>query len=142
MLNADGSLNTPPIWQDISAAAEGALADLHLAGLSIGVVHGSDIPYAAGFGYADIRADAPVTADSLFHTTSISKLFAATALMHLSCACNQGQAEEHAQRGLQFYFTSLTAEHLEDTESEQHCPFLLILFSALPIFSKRGVIYE
>lgn len=106
MLNAEEPLNTPPIWQNISATAEGALEEHHLAGLSIGVVHGNDIPYAAGFGYADIWTRTPVTADSLFHTASISRLFAATALMQRAHADNHCREETRAERGFESYFTS------------------------------------
>ncbi len=54
-----------------------------LPGLTVGVVRGSEIVYAKGFGVQGIRTQAPLTARSLFHQASISKLFTATAVMQL-----------------------------------------------------------
>lgn len=53
----------------------------NLPGLAVGVVRESEIVYAKGFGVRDIRTQERVTARSLFHQASISKLFTATAVM-------------------------------------------------------------
>ena len=54
-----------------------------LPGLAVGVVREAEIVYARGVGVRDIRTQAPVTARSLFHQASVSKLFTATAVMQL-----------------------------------------------------------
>lgn len=54
-----------------------------IPGLSIGVVHDSQIIYAKGFGYENISTKSPVTISSIFHMASISKTFVATAIMQL-----------------------------------------------------------
>jgi len=81
---ADPPGNNMPQCEDINFVAEEALRDLHLAGLSVAVVHRQNKPYAKGFGFSNIETRQPITADSLFHTASISKLFTATALKQLA----------------------------------------------------------
>ena len=54
-----------------------------LPGFAVGVVRENEIVYAKGFGLRDIRTQESVTARSLFHQASISKLFTATAVVQL-----------------------------------------------------------
>ena len=48
-------------------------------GLAVGVVRGSDVIYAKGFGFADRESGRSVTADTLFYVASTTKSFTALA---------------------------------------------------------------
>ena len=78
----------------VSAEVEGAVAlldvwlDAHreyggLPGVSVAVVLGGDTVWSKGYGYANVQAAAPCTADTLFSICSISKLFTSIAVMQL-----------------------------------------------------------
>ncbi len=54
-----------------------------LPGLAVGVVAGSELVYAHGFGLADISGGREVTPDTVFRIGSISKTFTAIGLMQL-----------------------------------------------------------
>ncbi len=58
------------------------MAELHVAGVSIAVVHNGTIEWAKGFGVRQIGGD-PVNADTLFQAGSISKPLAAMGALHL-----------------------------------------------------------
>jgi CubicO group peptidase (beta-lactamase class C family) len=58
------------------------MAELHVPGVSIAVVHGGKIEWAQGFGVVALGG-APVTADTLFQAGSISKPVAAMAALRL-----------------------------------------------------------
>jgi len=67
----------------ISAFVNQVIRSHHLAGAAVGVVRDSQPYFAAGFGVRSLESGEPVTENSLFHLASISKLFAATAVMQL-----------------------------------------------------------
>ncbi len=52
-------------------------------GIAVGVLKGSDVIYAKGFGVRNLETKEPVTTHSLFHMASVSKPFVATAIMQL-----------------------------------------------------------
>lgn len=52
-------------------------------GLGVGIVEGSEIAYARGFGVQSLETGAPLTPDSLFCLASITKCFVASAVMQL-----------------------------------------------------------
>ncbi len=52
-------------------------------GMSVAAVVGDRLAWAAGFGLADVEEQVPVTPDTVFRIASISKTFAATAVMQL-----------------------------------------------------------
>jgi CubicO group peptidase (beta-lactamase class C family) len=54
-----------------------------LAGLAVGIVHGGNLIYTYGSGFADLKTQTPVNADTIFRIMSISKTFTAVALMQL-----------------------------------------------------------
>lgn len=56
---------------------------LGLPGLAVSVVYDGRLLYSGGFGYADVAAGTPVTADTLFSIASNTKLFTATMTMQL-----------------------------------------------------------
>ena len=60
------------------------MASANVTGLSIALVDDKGIVWSQGFGYADKQADVQATADTLYNTGSISKLFTATAAMQLA----------------------------------------------------------
>ena len=49
----------------------------------MGVVSDQELIWSAGFGYADVAAKRPMTAETKFRMASHSKLFTATAIMQL-----------------------------------------------------------
>ena len=75
--------NTRTLEKTLDVLLEQVLGDFNLPGLAVGVVRENEIIYARGFGVRDIQTQAPVTASSLFHQASISKVITATAVMHL-----------------------------------------------------------
>ena len=58
------------------------MAELHVPGVSIAVIHNGVIEWARGYGVAEVGGK-PVTADTLFQAGSISKPLAAMAALHL-----------------------------------------------------------
>jgi len=52
-------------------------------GLSIGIVHDQDLLWAKGYGWANVERKTPATPATAYRIASISKLFAATALLQL-----------------------------------------------------------
>jgi len=54
------------------------------AGFAVGVVEQDQFIYAKGFGYKNIEQKKPITANTVFHLASISKSFAAVAVMQLA----------------------------------------------------------
>ena len=52
-------------------------------GVSMGIVHGRDLIWAAGFGMSDRAARTPATPKTVYRIASITKLFTSTAIMQL-----------------------------------------------------------
>ncbi len=73
--------------------AEKVLKDHNLPGLGVGIVYKGEIIFAQGFGKANIEQEIPATADTVFRIASVSKTFAAVALMQL---WEQGKFDLHA----------------------------------------------
>ncbi|WP_353218324.1 serine hydrolase domain-containing protein, partial [Sandarakinorhabdus sp.] len=66
-----------------SAWLEGQMAYRGLPGVAVGVVHDQQLVWSKGFGFADVAAKKPMTADTRFRIASNSKLFAAIAILQL-----------------------------------------------------------
>ncbi|CAJ0583908.1 unnamed protein product, partial [Mesorhabditis spiculigera] len=66
------------------------MKDLNIPGLSIAISKKEQLKFAAGFGYADIRAREPVTPNHQFRVGSVSKPVTAAAIMLL---VDQGRLE-------------------------------------------------
>lgn len=66
-----------------SAWMEGQIAYRGLPGVAVGVVADQDLVWSRGYGYADVAARRPMTAETKFRMASHSKLFTATAIMQL-----------------------------------------------------------
>jgi CubicO group peptidase (beta-lactamase class C family) len=76
------------------AALPAQLAAEQVAGAMAAVVHRGELVYAKGYGYADVDAGIPVTAErTLFFIGSDGKLFTWTAVMQLA---EQGKLDLHA----------------------------------------------
>jgi CubicO group peptidase (beta-lactamase class C family) len=69
--------------QEVDAYVSRVLAKQGLPGMSVAVLRGGKILMARGYGYASLELRAPATAQSLYGLGSISKQFAATAVMLL-----------------------------------------------------------
>lgn len=54
-----------------------------IPGLSVAVVHGGRLAWAAGYGFADLENFVPATATTVYRTASIGKALTATAVMQL-----------------------------------------------------------
>ena len=52
-------------------------------GLSIGIVHGQDLLWAKGYGFADLARKVPGSPSTSYRIASISKLFTSTAILQL-----------------------------------------------------------
>jgi D-alanyl-D-alanine carboxypeptidase len=66
-----------------SAWMNGQIEYRELPGIVVGIVAGDDLVWAKGFGFADLKARKPMTAETRFRMASHSKLFTATAIMQL-----------------------------------------------------------
>ncbi|MEE9442988.1 MAG: serine hydrolase [candidate division Zixibacteria bacterium] len=51
--------------------------------VSVGIVHDQDLIWAKGYGYADLQNKIPTTPRTVYRIASITKLFTATAILHL-----------------------------------------------------------
>jgi len=74
---------------ELAAFVDGVMAahlrDKHIAGATISIVVDDQPFFAKGYGYADVAAGTPVSADeTMFRIGSVSKLFTWTAVMQLS----------------------------------------------------------
>jgi len=69
--------------QVLDAWIDWTARDREQPGLSIGIVHGEDLIWAKGYGFADLQKKVPATPATAYRIASISKLFTATALLHL-----------------------------------------------------------
>ena len=69
--------------QDLDQYIEQVMAEQSVPGMSIAVLRGGETLLAKGYGFASLELSAPATAQSLYGLGSISKQFAATAVMML-----------------------------------------------------------
>jgi len=68
---------------DLKIELEKILTDTKTPGMSVAIVRKDGIEWAAGLGIADVAANRPATADTLFRIGSVSKNFTALAIMKL-----------------------------------------------------------
>ncbi len=77
----------PTDFSDTSAKVDALFAPLTdglQPGAAVMVILGGDIVHQAGYGYANIEQQTPITADSAFRLASVSKQFTAMAVMVLA----------------------------------------------------------
>ncbi len=63
---------------------EGQLLKYDLPGMAVGVVHGDELIWSQGYGFADLAGEVATTDRTLYRVASISKLFTATAVVQLA----------------------------------------------------------
>ncbi len=80
-------------FDSVVGKAADLIAQLHIPGLSVGVIHGAN-SYAAGIGVTNVTTKEPVTADTVFHIASVTKTFTATLALMLS---EQGDLDLNAR---------------------------------------------
>jgi len=70
--------------QRLEPMLEQIARDQNITGLAVGIVDNGRLVYARGFGIMNVGDPGrPVTAETLFHMASVTKLFVATAVMQL-----------------------------------------------------------
>jgi CubicO group peptidase (beta-lactamase class C family) len=69
--------------QELEAALTSFVKDNRLYGAAAGVVHGDELAWSAGAGFADAAARRPSSLDGLYRVASITKTFTGTAIMQL-----------------------------------------------------------
>jgi len=88
VLTACGGSTSMPTYDktiaDVTAVIQTEMAASNTTGLSIAIVDGQRVVWARGFGYADKEAGIAAEADTIYEIGSISKTFAATAVMRLA----------------------------------------------------------
>ena len=83
-----GGSDTPPApyantVAQMTTYIESSMAQSNVTGLSIALVDGQNVVWSRGFGYADKEANVPAADDTIYEIGSLSKTFAATAIMRL-----------------------------------------------------------
>src|SRR4051812_1907457 len=73
----------PKSIPELQTAIEAVLKETGTPGAGIAIVSRDKVEWAAGIGKADVAADKPATADTLFRIGSVSKAFAALAALQL-----------------------------------------------------------
>src|SRR5260221_6831534 len=68
----------------VDSIAEQSLRRGPIAGMSIAIARGSDLPMAKGYGYADLKNDFATPVDTVYHLDSITKNFTAAAVLQLA----------------------------------------------------------
>lgn len=79
-----GAQQPAPWAEAVAAAIRQQMAKDRIPGLSCAVGTGDDIPFAQGFGLADVENDVPATAATVYRLASISKPVTAVAAMQLA----------------------------------------------------------
>lgn len=86
----------PTQWNWADQYLDKARVDWRVPGLSVAIVRDGALVYAKGFGFANVEARTPVTADTMFATASTTKAFTATGVAML---VDQGKLDWDAQMG-------------------------------------------
>jgi CubicO group peptidase (beta-lactamase class C family) len=71
------------ITDELEGKAASFVKEHRLPGAAVGVVHGDDLVWSAGIGFADIAARREPDASTLYRIASITKTFTGTAIMQL-----------------------------------------------------------
>ena len=82
-----GGSSQAPYSRTISAMAadiQAKMAATGAPGYAIALVDGQEVVWAQGFGYADVAAKLPATADTIYEIGSVSKVFTACLVMKLA----------------------------------------------------------
>ena len=71
----------PKSFSELQTAIETILSETKTPGAAVVIVSRDKVEWVAGIGKADVAANKPVTAETLFRVGSISKTFAALAVL-------------------------------------------------------------
>ena len=71
------------IADDLEAKAARYVKERRLPGAAVGVVHGDDLVWSAGIGFADVASQRAPDTSTLYRIASITKTFTGTAIMQL-----------------------------------------------------------
>jgi CubicO group peptidase (beta-lactamase class C family) len=71
------------ITDELEAKAAAFVKEHRLPGAAVGVVHGDDLVWSAGVGFADVASRRPPDTSTLYRIASITKTFTGTAIMQL-----------------------------------------------------------
>ncbi|MBI2965828.1 MAG: beta-lactamase family protein [Chloroflexi bacterium] len=71
------------VRQQLSAVVTEMMAKYQVPGAAAAVVYDQSVAWSSGFGLADMDAQAPAEADTVFRCASVTKPFTATAIMRL-----------------------------------------------------------
>ncbi len=74
---------SPEIELVIERLVKDTLEQGSLAGLTLGIRYGNQIPFIEGYGYVNEEAQIPVWADTVYMLGSVTKQFTAAVIMHL-----------------------------------------------------------
>ena len=74
----------PAAVHAVEAAITGTMSAERIPGLSVAVMTGSELRFAAGFGQADLENAVPATADTVYRLASVSKPITAVAALQLA----------------------------------------------------------
>lgn len=78
---------TPPSWlHAFEVHAQRLLAQHQIPGMAVAIAKDGHLLYESGFGYRNVARALPVTPDTLFGVASVTKSFAALAIMQLADA--------------------------------------------------------
>ena len=69
--------------QRIDEIVSQKITEYNLPGLAVGIVRNDSVLHSRGYGVKNIQTNSPVSANSIFHTASVSKLFTTMAIMNL-----------------------------------------------------------
>src|SRR5829696_6691942 len=72
-----------PSIQDFAARIDALRQEAKIPGLAVAVVRDGEVVLARGFGYADLEAKVPVTADTPFNIASVTKPIAGVVALRL-----------------------------------------------------------
>jgi CubicO group peptidase (beta-lactamase class C family) len=81
---ADSAPNRDSLSAEVDAAIRQQMTEQRIPGISLAVVRNGKIIKATGYGLANLEVRAPVTPETIFEAGSITKQFAATAIMLLA----------------------------------------------------------
>src|SRR5262245_44054416 len=73
----------PKSIPELKSRIEAVLKETHTPGAGIGIVSRDEVQWVAGIGQADVAANKPADADTLFRIGSVTKAFAALAALQL-----------------------------------------------------------
>jgi CubicO group peptidase (beta-lactamase class C family) len=71
------------VASDLQAKATAFVKEHRLPGAAVGVVHGDDLVWSAGIGFADVASRRAHDGETLFRVASITKTFTGTAILQL-----------------------------------------------------------